>query len=262
MQVHPKRFWFITKRLTWAFALLIVALVLFGALRYKQNSLIQRVVIDIVENPNNLRFVQPEDIKDVLFKEFGHYIEGQPLNKIKVADIEKILEKDGFIRQANVYIDAQNNLNIKISQRQPMVRVIDISDPHYYLDDEGKRINISPKYTARVLAITGDLGIFAENYLEIENSRLRKAFLLAQFIQKSEFWRAQIEQIHIDYSGDATLTPKIGDHIIPFGAPDVDIEQKFKFLEAFYKEAMPVEGWNEYKSISVAYKNQIVAKKR
>jgi cell division protein FtsQ len=189
-------------------------------------------------------------------------MEGQPLGKINVQDLEKTLEKDGFIRQADVYIDAQNTLHIRIIQRQPAVRVIDISDAPYYLDAEGKRIAISPKYSARVLAITGDLGVFAENYQEIDNSRLRKTFLLAKFISSHPFWSAQIEQIHIDYSGDATLSPKIGDHVIPFGQPDVDIEDKLQRLEAFYKEAMPREGWNEYKSLSVAYKNQVVAKKR
>jgi cell division protein FtsQ len=262
MQVHPKRFWRITKRLSWAFALLVVLLVLFGALRYKQNSIVGRVNIEIIENPNDLKFVVEQDVKDIIFKEFGHYIEGQPIGKVQVEAVEKALEKDGFIGQATVYIDAQNTVNIKITQRQPLVRVIDIADPHYYLDALGQRIDISPKYAARVLAITGDLGVFAPNYLEIDNSRLRKAFLLAQYISKDPFWNAQIEQIHIDYSGEATLTPKIGDHIIPFGAPDKDIEIKFKKLATFYKEAMPHEGWNEYKSISVAYKNQIVAKKR
>lgn len=262
MKIHPKRFLFIAKRLSWAFVALVVVLVLFGAYRYRQNSIIEKLSIDIVDNPNDLRFIQSDDVRDLIFKEFGHYIEGQPVGKINVQDVEKTLEKDGFIKQADVYIDAQNTLHIRITQRQPAVRVIDISDPPYYLDAEGRRIAISPKYSARVLAITGDLGVFAENYQEVENSRLRKAFLLAQYITANAFWSAQIEQIHIDYSGEATLTPKIGDHVIPFGQPDVDIEDKFQRLEAFYKEAMPREGWNEYKSLSVAYKNQVVAKKR
>ena len=262
MKVHPKRFAFISKRLAWTFAFLVILLVFFGAWRYNQNSLIQRVDIEIVNNPDSLRFVQSEDVKDIIFKEFGHYIEGQPIGKVKLLDIENILEKDGFIKEANVYIDAQNILHLKITQRRPIVRVIDISEPHYYLDLEGKKIDISPKYTARVLTITGNIGLFTENYQEIDNNRLKKAFILASYIYRDPFWSAQIEQIHIDFAGEATLAPKIGDHIIPFGIPDENISQKLKYLKAFYKEAMPIEGWNEYKSIAVGYKNQIVAKKR
>ena len=58
------------------------------------------------------------------------------------------------------------------------------------------------------------------------------------------------------------LIPKLGDQIIDFGYPDENIQDKFKRLSVFYQDGLPYEGWNKYKSISLAFDGQVVAKKR
>lgn len=262
MQVHPKRMQWIIKRLTWVGGGFVILLLVIIAIRYRNQSRIDAVQIDIEANNDELKFTQPDDIRSLLIKNFGNALEGQALGKVNAESIEKALKDNEFIKDANVYVDALNKVHISVSQREPMVRVMDVSDPSYYLDINGKRIPTSDKFTARVLVITGDIGIFAENYQELETSRLRKVFNLAKYVHNDPFLKAQIEQIHIDHVGEVTLVPKLGDHLIHFGYPDEDVEAKFKHLEIFYKEGLAREGWDKYRSISIAYKNQVVAKKR
>jgi len=266
MQIHPKRLSWISKRLSWILIGFVLLLGVILALRYRSHSLIDSVKVKIIENPNGLKFVEEEDVKQLIYNKFNHYLEQQPVGSIDVGALEAAL-KDNFIKEAEVYIDAQNCVHIEITQREPMLRVVETSGETYYLDANGEaikapQIGTSGKYAARVLVLTGDLGKFAANYKELPTSRLRKAFELAQYIQKSEFLRAQIEQIHTEANGEVTLVPKVGDHLLPFGAPDERIEEKFKHLEIFYKEGLSREGWDKYKSVSLAYKKQIVAKKR
>jgi cell division protein FtsQ len=257
MEIHPKRLSWISKRLSWILLGFILLLGIILALHYRSRSLIETVKIKIIENPNGLKFVEEEDVIKIIQDKLNISLGGQPIGTLK----------DNFIQDAEVYIDAQNSVHIEITQREPMLRVVETSGETYYLDKNGEaikdaQIGTSGKYAARVLVLTGDLGKYAANYKELSTSRLRKAFELAQYIQKSEFLRAQIEQIHTEANGEVILVPKVGDHLIPFGAANERIEEKFKHLEIFYKEGLSREGWDKYKSVSLAYKKQIVAKKR
>ncbi|MCP4440549.1 MAG: cell division protein FtsQ [Aureispira sp.] len=263
MQVHPDRMKWIVKRMAWVVVGLVAVLLVIAAIKYKQKSLIEALRIKIVETDDELKFIQEDDVRDILFNKFGHYLEGQTLEKIDVEATEAALEKDPFIEEADVYIDAQNRVNVSIEQREPILRVMDVEDKSYYLDEKGvDQIPLSSKYAARVLTATGDVGLFMGNYKEIEDNQLRKVYNIAMYISENEFWKAQIEQIHTEHNGDIVLIPKLGDHKIYFGDPETLMENKFKRLENFYKEALPHKGWDKYKTINLAYKDQVVCKKR
>lgn len=263
MQVHPDRMKWIVKRMAWVVVGLVAVLLVIAAIRHKQNSLVQALKITIVDTEDQLKFIQKEDVRDILFNTFGHYLEGKTVGQIDVEATEETLENDPFIEAADVYIDAQNKVNISIEQREPILRVMDVEDKSYYLDRKGEgKIPLSSKYAARILTATGDVGLFVENYKEIKDNQLRKVYAMAMFIAQNPFWKAQIEQIHTEHNGDVLLIPKLGDHKIYFGPPDDLMKEKFKRLETFYKEALPHKGWDEYKTINLAYKDQVVCKKR
>ena len=84
---------------------------------------------------------------------------------------------------------------------------------------------------------------------------------MADFVNKNEFWRAQIEQVFIQANGQLLLLPQVGDYLIEFGTPD-DYELKFRNLKAVYQQGFKNLGWNKYKAISVKYRNQIVCTKK
>lgn len=264
MEVHPKRMSWIVKRLSLIVGAVAILLLVIAAVQYRKKSVVgaDGLTITIIKNDAGNKFVRERDVTEILFREFRHAIVGQPLELIDIEVIEKVLESDIFIKDADVYIDALNKVHITIEQHIPIARIMDEADPSYYLDEVGKQVKTSPKFTARVMVVTGKIGRFNDNYLNIPNHRLRRVFELIKFIDGNEFWKAQFEQIHIDHSGDATLIPKLGDHEIKFGLPNEDIEDKFDRLEAFYQDGLSVEGWNKYKSISLAFKGQVVAKKR
>jgi cell division protein FtsQ len=260
MKIHPKRMRWIVKRLIWVLAALVLFLVVLGAIRYKRKSLVRELKIQILEDKEKNKFVDEEDVKSIIFNKFGHYVEGQTIEKINTNATETALEQDVFIKEANVFIDAQNNVNIKVSQREPILRVMDIEDETYYLDEKGTRIPHSSKYTSRTLVATGDVGIFNEAFLDLPENRLNQIFQLAKKILANPFLKVQIEQIHIDHNGEAILVPKLGNHKIYFGLPADNADDKLSRLQSFYEKALPYEGWEKYKYINLAYDNQIVAK--
>jgi cell division protein FtsQ len=264
MKVHPVRLKWIIKQLSKIVGVIAMLLLLVAAVQYRKKSIVANdgLTITIVKNDYKNKFIGKQDVTEILFREFRHAIVGQPLELIDIKEVEKVLEADIFIKNADVYIDALNRVHITVEQRVPIVRIVDEEDISYYLDNDGKRVRTSPKYTARVIVVTGKVGRFNNDYLKDSNNRLNKIFELIKFINNSPFWKAQFEQIHMDYKGEVSLIPKLGDHKVIFGIPNENIKEKFYQLEVFYQDGLPVEGWKKFKTINLAFKGQVVAGKR
>ena len=62
-------------------------------------------------------------------------------------------------------------------------------------------------------------------------------------------------------SRNLIVVPKITGHVVNFG-DTTRLEQKRDALKLFYTKVMPHKGWEQYDTISVKFRNQIVATRR
>jgi cell division protein FtsQ len=192
------------------------------------------------------------------------------LNRFNVTELEDKLSNNHSIKEAQVYKTIDGELVISVKQRRPIVRIFS-NNESYYIDENGRLMPLSNKYTARLLVVNGALNEpFAKRYSisydSLEDSVSSKTLLdeiykISNFIDKSEFWKAQIEQIHVDKVSGFILIPKVGNHKIVFGGID-NMDGKFEKLMIFYKKGLSKTGWNEYSEINLKYKNQVVCTKR
>jgi cell division protein FtsQ len=142
-------------------------------------------------------------------------------------------------------------LTVKVKHRKPVVRIVS-DNGNYYLDNEGDKIPVSTQYTANVLAATGKIS---------EKFAVDELLPFVLFLGNDEFWEAQVEQIHIENNGDVLLIPLVGDQIIELGKLD-NYEEKLRNMRAFYDQVLAANNWDKYKSVSLKYTNQVIAKKR
>jgi len=91
-------------------------------------------------------------------------------------------------------------------------------------------------------------------------SNHQEIFDFVSLINKSEFWKAQITQLHF-MGNEVIMSPRVGDQKIRFGCL-VDVKEKLNNLYEFYKQAMPVKGWQAYSDINLKFKNQVVCTKK
>ncbi len=213
------------------------------------------VVVNI--NPSSPRFVDEAEIAAMVEKS-GEPIIGHYLALIKINKIEKKLKAFTTLNNIQIYrrVDAKGfsfkgKLVVTVDERTPVVRFKN-STEDYYLDPDGVKIPASPRYVDRILIASGTIPD-----LTIQKSLLK----MADFVNKDEFWRAQIEQVFIQENGELLLLPQVGDYLIEFGTPD-DYELKFRNLKAVYQQGFKYLGWNKYKTISLKYRNQVVCTKK
>ena len=182
---------------------------------------------------------------------------GKQLSKINSEIIEKAIEKHPAILNADVYKLIVSNekgkykgvLVIKVKHREPAMRVVN-ANGSYYMDENGIRFPVSPAYATRVLVATGSI---------TDSYAAEKILPFVKFVQADDFWRAQIEQIHIESDGNVLLVPLVGGFTIELGDFE-NYRQKLENLNAFYKQVLADNKWDKYSKISLKYNNQIVAK--
>jgi cell division protein FtsQ len=150
-------------------------------------------------------------------------------------------------------------INVEISQRQPILRMMNRNDQDFYVDQHGLKIPLSANFTARVIVANGYIDeAFANNVDSLHNAIAKELFKTADFIRRDSLWDAQISQIYVNKDHEIELIPRVGNNRILLGNAD-SLESKFHNLLVFYKKALPLVGWDAYKVINIKYANQVVA---
>ncbi len=237
--------------------MLVVAM---AAARFKGHSRTTELVVEIQALGEKGGFlIMERDVKRVIQNSFVEEIDGMDLNQVRLDRMERVLEEDPFVKNAEVWIDADNKVHIKIKQRQPILRIIDNNGMNYYLDAEGIKIPTSKYATARVPVATGYLPAYYKEF-QGSNNPLHDVLLLAKFLKKNKVIDALVSQISVHKSGDLVLSPEFGKTSIILGTTD-QMVKKFEKLLIFYKEGMPREGWRKYQTINLKFTNQVVCKR-
>lgn len=248
------------RRLGWLAVLFVSAGVVLSAVEKKEESIASELVILIDPLENGERFLEEGEVRQAIEQRFGYRLEGRTIGSIDVERLERVLEEDPFILNADAYVGANNRVKVRIQQREPILRVIDNNRLNYYLDRTGAKMPPSPHFTAKVLVVTGNLPPYEPGFLERRRHSLKDAFLLAEMILEDEFLRALIEQLHFTNRGEIILAPMVGNQKIVFGKFERP-EEKLLHLKAFYKEVLPRESWRKYSEINLQYEGQVVCKK-
>ena len=207
--------------------------------------------------PGNQYFIDRQEVDKILHVNKQALI-GRRMSDINIHDLECKLKANPFIEFAKVYTDMDGVINVEISQRQPVLRLMNRFDQDFYVDQHGLKIPLSANFTARVLVANGYIDeLFANQVDTLHTQMARAIFKTVDFIRKDSLWDAQIAQIYITKDHEIELIPRVGNNRILLGDAD-SLESKFYNLAVFYKKALPQVGWDTYKLINIKYANQVI----
>lgn len=247
-------------RLAWVMFLFIVAMIWLIARRHKANTFAEGMEVTVKALPTGDKLISERDVKQALLVSFGSDLEGTELAQLEVERMERVLESDPFVKNADAYIDQNNQLHIKIEQREPVVRVLDNNGGNYYLDAAGKKMPPSKNFAARVIVATGNVSPYTPEFREKRRNSLKDLFNITQALLADEFLASFIQQIHINNRGEFILVPLIGNQKIELGSAR-KLEDKLRRLKIFYQQGMPYEGWRKYETINLKYSGQVVCRR-
>jgi cell division protein FtsQ len=189
---------------------------------------------------------------------------GEYMAKLDMFKLEQMLNRHSVIRDTDVFTSIDGVLHINIYQRRPVVR-LQTSTHGFYIDETGYIFPLSSVYTSFVPIITGNIPMrISHGYRGVipeKEKFLQELYAFAMFLDKHEFWQAQIAQVHVEKASEIVLTPCEGRETIHLGAL-TGYEYKLDKLMALYRNVYPANVVSPYSDIDLRYSNQIVCKRK
>lgn len=225
----------------------------------RKGELCTDISVTILDSASN-RFVSPSEIEDIIASSDINPV-GKSREEVRLSGIEKLLESRSAIRQSDVSVSRDGILRVKVTQRRPLLRV-ETSKGAFYIDDTGYIFPWVNTFTSYVPVVSGHIPVsLEEGYRgvpeESDRSWVEGMIALAHYLDSHPVWNAQIQQINVEENGDISFSTVVGDQKIIFGSID-DIDYKFAKLKTFYRQIVPVYGWERYSAVNLKFSDQIV----
>ncbi|MEQ8627205.1 cell division protein FtsQ [Ekhidna sp.] len=234
--------------------LLLLTLITFAGIKNNGRS-VENVKVEIFDQ-EGIFFTDQLEVVDLMTDKSEDYVIGVEMRDLDPKVLEERVETNPFVKDAQVYRDLKGNLQVKVEQSKPIARLFIDGKKDRYIDEDGRVLPINAKHTARVPLMETEFEFMWEKNLN-ESKFGRQVFELLTFIEKDEFWKAQIAHIFIRKDGEIELFPQVTKQVVEFGKPE-DLERKFSKLMTFYKEILPKKGWNTYDRVNLKFENQII----
>jgi len=210
-------------------------------------------------------FISKKGIENEILN-LGTPIIDSQMDDIDIERISKTIHQISAVKSCNVYKTLDGQLQVEVTQRTPIARILNKDGSGYYLDDEGYIMELSSNYTAKVPLVTGELNesgslVSVQHVLRNESlrktSKLDEVFELVSEINNNEFMSALTDYVYLDKNKDFIIIPRIGRQKIIVG--DVNnLEDKFINLRSFYKGTINKINIDMYQAISIKYDEQVI----
>ena len=204
------------------------------------------VVIDVADSARS-GFVTAADV-DKALGGLRARARRTPRRRINTLKIERMLTALPNIEGARCVARNDGTLHLCVVPMQPVARVFD-NGSSYYINASGKRIAATAGHHVDVPVVTGHFA-----------SGKDVAALLPMFgyIHSHPDLDAMVTSVTVRPNGDIIVIPPVAGHVINLGDTTM-IADKFGRLRRFYREVMPVRGWDCYDTLSVKWRGRLVA---
>jgi len=233
--------------------------------RMAADATCEGVVITIADSAKH-QFVTDDDIMNAL-RATGIRVTGEKITGIPLSKLEERVKAFKELKVAEVYISEDRKLHVYGDQREPVMRVVASYGGDFFIDREGVIMRRHNLYTPNLHILEIDMVFNAEQmtgtsiFDSEKTENLAKAFELVNYIRGDSFWNEMIDQLSMTRDGRVTLVPHVGNHTVRLGRVE-NYEDKLHNLLVFYRQAMPVAGWDRYRVVNVEYKGQVVCQRR
>lgn len=235
----------------WKWVMLIVLLIytcVVGAWAYARSAddKCRGVVIEITGDHRNDSVIR-EGVLAHLYK----YVDpvGKSRAIINTRAIEEWVGVLNNLENVECGFDSDGMLRVSVTPLVPEMRVFTPAGGSYYVNSAGKRMDAKAEFFSEVPIV---MGAFSPS---MPPTMLRPVL---RAIRADKTMAALVTMLEVKEGGDIILVPRFRGHVINIGDTN-RLDEKFRYLKAFYSKVLPYRGWNSYDTISVKFRNQVVA---
>lgn len=192
-------------------------------------------------------FVTRETVNKLLIQNKDS-VTGTVKENLALDIMEARVKAHPIVKNADVYVTVSGQLGVSVKQRKPIARLNGATS--FYIDESGEVMPLSENFAAHVPLVSG-----------VGKEQMSAVFDLATFLKVDSFLEEHIVGVMRKKSGDYVLTARMLGYKIVLGEVD-QLESKFNNYKAFYQKAVKDKTLNNYKTINLKYKNQVVCEQK
>jgi cell division protein FtsQ len=242
----------------WSIAAALLVFLFIVSWKAKEEKKCASINVELVGENTVALFMDEKEILEIIHEK--GIKPGMPIGALNLNALEKNLQSIKWVKHAEMFLDNQQALQIKIEQRIPVARIFTAAGTSFYIDKEGTRLPLKQLTVLRLPVFTG-FPSDQEKMAKPDSLLLRDILHFTNAIQQDSFFMAQIAQINIASNGDFEMIPSLGDHLVLIGSAE-NVEDKLNRLYSFYKQVWVQSGVNAYQVLDCRFEHQIVALKK
>lgn len=238
--------------LGWSILVVLVAYVIFAAIWARAEAAkncCKGIDVEIVEGHT----ADSVSHKGVLAEigRYPHKIVGSQIPTINTRELEQYLRAFPQFEDVSCSFTTSGHLKVKVTPMVPELRVFEDSTS-YYINKDGKKMASKASFYVDVPVVSGK---FDSQFTPA------KVLPVTRFVSADPILSRLVGMVYAEDADNIILIPRIQGHVINFG-DTTRLPEKKKALIALYKKVLPYKGWEEYDTISVKFKGQVVATRR
>ncbi|MBO4282457.1 MAG: hypothetical protein J5873_04620 [Bacteroidales bacterium] len=248
----------------WVSVLGLLLLCLIGYLLLSRNQVYRNVTYSVCYHSDTL--VTAADLK-AYANAHCPKVKGRLKREVSLPQLEKKLRRWPYADSVRIATDMKGVMHIEVVQVRTVLRVFNEKGASFYLAKtgrSGRMLPCVPGRPVRVPVASGAIPDICRPNLALEwqdTSVCHDLMILADYIDRSPFWRAQISQIHVLGKGRYQLAPTVGNHLVDLG--DVSqLDRKFNNLWKVYSQGFNVTGWQRYRKVGLQFGDRVPCEKR
>lgn len=245
-------------RVLWSIAGAALIVLFVVAWKAKEEKKCTSIQIELVGENTAALFMDEKEILQIIHEQGVK--EGLPIGAVNLNTLEKYLQTIRWVKNAELFLDNTQSLQVRIEQRIPIARIFTASGNSFYIDKEGLQLPLKQLTVLRLPVFT-NFPSDQEKLSKPDSLLLNDVLRFTQAVATDSFFMAQTAQVNIATNGDFELVPSVGDHLVLIGSVE-NIEDKLNRLYTFYKKVWVQSGLNAYQVIDCRFDNQIVALKK
>lgn len=175
---------------------------------------------------------------------------GMPMRSVSTQEIEDGLSRHEMVRDAQCYKRGDTIVEIRVEQRQPILRVLSDGET-YYVDADHKKMPVRSETKADVIWVRGHIG---------ERMAREEMAGFVEWLDGNSYWRPRIRSIEVREGKQVLLRQTENEPVILLGRLE-DYERKLHKVRVFIEEtkASGIE-IPAYKQLDARFDGQIVGR--
>ncbi len=244
-----------------------------GFIEKKESQIVANTLNIEIKNNEEILFLNENEVK-VYVQQREIPVIGQTFGSLNIPELEKTLNTHPAIENAEVSATLIGEVNVEVTQRTPLVRIINKNGESYYIDKQSKLMPLNDNYSARVLVASGEIFEPYDKRSQFTIDQITKSetlnklsilddvYEVTRYIIADTLLSHLIHQIYINKNQELELYPVFGCQKIQLGKA-THVQEKFNKLKLFYKQGInKTDSWNKYSCLNLKYKNMVVCTKK